>query len=236
MAHLAQKIVPLLEELFAKAEGDDVVFSERQLSEQLGVSRPVVREALSGLRQRGLVEILPGKGVRPLSDLRAPTVSAVQNFMERSDIRRAEIRAARMLLEPEIAALAAANRTEEQLQRIGEHLEAMRAHIDDIPRFENADFPFHVELARASGNSLYLLWLQPITGYLQSMASRISTLGEVRHNAIAAHANIFTAVKNKDPEAARAAMVAHLEDYAQNAVKAIALGILPPEPEGDSKT
>lgn len=231
LSGLVDRIMPQLEALLVEAAGQNRRLSERSLSDQLGVSRPIIREALSSLRRRGLVEIIPGKGIFPVNNIHQPTVTAMQDYLRRSAVGTRELVEGRLFLETHIAERAATKRTEADIEAIGLALGRMETAMQDIRAFEEADFEYHQALAVAAHNELYLIWLQPIIGMLEERRNRVVTLGEVRARAIEAHSRIFDAVKAGDAARARAAMADHLHTFDADAQHAIKLGLLPPDDE-----
>ena len=227
---LVDKITPLLEEiLLSSARGDGKPHSERSLSERLGVSRPILREALRSLRQRGLVEIVPGKGIFPAHNIHQPTVMAMQDYLRRKQIGFPALLEGRLFLETHIAETAAERRTDEDVRALAETLSKMERSLNDAEPFEQADLEFHLLLATATHNDLFLIWLQPIIGMLEERRNRIVTLGDVRNRALEAHAGIFDAVKQRDGARARLEMEKHVCAFEKDTKLAIRLGLLPPD-------
>lgn len=132
---------------------------ERDLAEQLNVARSTVREALIALELRGLVEVRVGSGVFVLAqasaaevaaDATAPAPAPVARMPEASPF---EILEARMLVEPEVAALAAQQATPEQIAAI----ELAHRHLDGQDSPYDSDYAahraFHEAIAQACGNA-----------------------------------------------------------------------------------
>ncbi len=189
--------------------------AERVLAAQLKVSRPTVREALIVLEVEGWVEIRGGSGVFVMerqADLATVTLAAANGMLMPGPF---EILNARDLLEPEVAALAAKNATEEQLTAMSEALRDMVCCLATDPMHVEYDRRFHYALAEASGNNalvlaVQLLWslrVQPV--YLQ-MESHFHTEA-IWQKLIIDHREIFAAVKGKNAKAARTAMHRHLK-------------------------
>ena len=127
--------------------------SERDLAEALRVSRPTVREALIALEIEGFVDVRVGAGIfvsnhpgQPHSD---SSMSQDKNISGYGEVGPFELMEARLMLEPQIAALAAANATPAQCEEI--RLTALSLHKADKPG--DADREFHLAIARASGNT-----------------------------------------------------------------------------------
>lgn len=228
---LVDKIVPQLEALLIEAAEHDRRLSERTLCEQLGVSRPIIREALSSLRRRGLVEIIPGKGIFPAKNIRQPTVLAMQDYLRRTAVGIHDLAEGRLFLETHIAETAALRRTDADVKTLRDAVGRMESGLQDVARFEQGDLDFHLALAAATHNELYLIWLQPIIGMLEGRRNRVVTLGEVRVRVLRAHQKIFAAVQAGDAVAARREMEEHLHAFRADAQHAIKLGLLPPAEE-----
>jgi GntR family transcriptional repressor for pyruvate dehydrogenase complex len=188
----------------------DALPSERELSDQLGVSRSVVREAIGRLASLGLVRSVQGSGTRVETPSSRPLTVGYQRLLRQGDFKLEDLAAVRLPLETTIAALAARMRTDEHLERLaqtqrilGNPRRSLEAHVE-------ADLDFHATLAEATGNSLFQVVLEPIQQFL--IESRRRTLG--RHGAEIAHQHhvrILVAVVARDPDAASEAMREHLE-------------------------
>ena len=196
--------------LSGKLAPGDPLPSEREISSSLDVSRSVVREALGRLASLGLVQSVHGSGTRVASPSGRPITMGYRRLLQQGELRLADLAAVRLPLETTIAALAAANRTEEQLERLtavqkvlGNPRASLEAHV-------RADLEFHALLAEASGNPFFGLVLAPIQELL--IESRRRTLD--RHGSALAHehhAAILSAVAAGDAEVARRTMQLHIE-------------------------
>ncbi|MDP2778208.1 MAG: FadR/GntR family transcriptional regulator, partial [Anaerolineales bacterium] len=131
----------------------DQLPSERELAEQFAVSRTAVREAVKALRQKGLVEIRPGRG----TFITNGTTDSIRNSLgllmifggKDGSINLVEVRE---ILEPEIAALAATRITNEYIAVMQEAVEVMDRALADVDVFVEADLDFHLALAEATQN------------------------------------------------------------------------------------
>jgi GntR family transcriptional repressor for pyruvate dehydrogenase complex len=191
--------------------------TEAALSQSFGVSRPVVREAVSRLASEGLVESHQGSGLfvpehRPLTPLRLdPRVHESSSTLE-------ELYELRRAVEAEIAALAALRRSRAQLTAIGRALAAVEAARDAGSDGVEEDLSFHQAIAEACGNRLLQSTWAFLGQYLRG-AIRITHSNESRSPAFEAavhaeHAAIAEAIRLRQPEKARAAVLAHLEGAA----------------------
>src|ERR1700679_3873445 len=140
--------------------------AERDLAEQLGVSRTSVREALIALEVGGKVSIRVGHGVRILEA--TPRSVAVEEMTDvaEADIGPIQLMEARRHVELKTAELAAANRTKDNLERMRLAMEIQaRAESARTPQYRDGDRNFHVEIARAGGNAAYAVLVASLWDY-----------------------------------------------------------------------
>lgn len=181
--------------------------AERDLAAQYSVSRPTVREAIIAMEVRGFVEVRTGSGIYVM---RHPGDEDMPGY----GTTAFEITEARLVIEGETAALAASQITEAELAEI-EGLIADIAHENTDPRgSERADRRFHLAVARATHNtglldSVTKLWNlreSSVEAALLHEKARTANIKPV----VDEHTAILEALRARDPEAARAAMRAHL--------------------------
>jgi GntR family transcriptional repressor for pyruvate dehydrogenase complex len=186
---------------------------ERELSEAFGVSRTVVREAVKALEARGVLESVTGSGVT----VRRADVNIVsqslQTYMQLANRDDFEIRLneVRRVLEVEMVALAAARRTPEQLTKLHQICQQMRANGNTANQMAELDFSLHVTLAEATQNDLFKLLLAPLIKQLR--AHIILTWADFPRpveQVFDQHEAIVAAVENGDAKGASEAMLKHL--------------------------
>ncbi len=188
--------------------------SERELAEQMGVSRPSVREAIQQLEIQGFVEIVHGGGslVKNIAEqeIQQPMEVVLSDDKQRV-LELAEIRA---YMEALAARKAAENRTEEELKRMRYYLKEMQRDFEKGQIRYEIDFKFHTEVNAASHNMIFLHLMSSIYRLInysvkihreQMFLSRESQKKILDH-----HMRIFKGIQKKDPEAAEAAMKEHL--------------------------
>ncbi|MBF0680046.1 MAG: FadR family transcriptional regulator [Devosia sp.] len=190
--------------------------SERDLAASLGVSRPTLREALIALEVAGLVEVRVGVG----AFVRGPQ-SPGDGLPEQSH-SPVEIMAVRRMLEPEAAALAAQSIAPEGLARLAEVLGHMQADADQDRWSSEWDRTLHLAIAEGAGNSMLreildILWNSRSEEVDKRFHDHLATISEVRQQIMEDHRAIVAAIVQRDGEAARAAMAAHL-DYVSAAM------------------
>ncbi len=198
--------------LSGELEDGDQLPTERELTEQLGVSRTVVREAMKALRQEGLVEVRPGRGTFISCDT-SRAVKRLLDLMMRIDRGSdwSHVIEIREILEPEIAALAARRGTEKQIMAMREAVAAMDAALDDADAFVTADDDFHLAMAKGTQNPLLVAFIDSIVDLLHQQRARIFLLPGGPEGGQYHHKCVLNAIVRRDAEAARAAMCAHCE-------------------------
>ncbi|SRR5581483_949382 len=186
--------------------------SERELGQQLGVSKTVVREAIRSLAARGLVEVRPGSGTytRQVSD---EMVTRPVALLLRSSVLDVEhIHEVRVSLEMQIAGLAALRASEEDVAGMQQAIAALE--VPDIApmAFAEADVAFHKRLAEGARNPLFSV----LANALNDVMIDIRLLAYAANpqsveRAVYYHSWILDAVRRHDADGARKAMEEHLE-------------------------
>lgn len=188
--------------------------SERQLSASLGVGRSAVREALAALEILGIVVVRPGSGTY-LRDSASELLPRTLSWgMMLGAPRTRELVELRGGLEVQAARLAAEHISDEAIGQLGQHLDAMRAGRGNLATFVEADARFHGEIAQSAGNQVLQELLQSIRSLLRIWADRALEADDDAATAVDEHAAVFTAIRDRDPDAAAAAMAAHMKTAA----------------------
>ncbi len=195
----------------------DQLPAERELAQRLGVSRTAVREAVKALREKGLVEAYSGRGTF-VTD--GTSQAARQSFDLMVKIGQQEgsphLAELRLILEPGIAALAADRVKDEDVAAMREAVEVMERSQKDPEAYIEADLDFHLALAEAVANPLILSLIDSIVGLLRQQRIKIFNVEGGPQRGQVHHKRILEAVERRDPEMARAAMRAHLEQVRQD--------------------
>ena len=195
--------------LAGKIADDGVLPSEGDLALQLGVSRTVVREAMRSLQAQGLVEKSQGRRARlKVADSQA-VVQSLEILLLRTEGSLLHLMEVRRALETEIAVLAAERATPDQIEGLYEAIE-MQRRAPSLEESVQADVLFHRRLAGTTGNRLFELLLESVSGVLRETVWRTLPLSGPQP-AIDGHLKIADAVKARDRVAARDAMLEHME-------------------------
>jgi GntR family transcriptional repressor for pyruvate dehydrogenase complex len=189
--------------------------AERELALILGVSRPVVREALRGLSILGVVNVRPGGGAFISALDAADLLAPLQFFIALDRYTVDALYDARILIEGGIAQRAAVRIGDAQVATLRELARQQQDLLDDPVRYRVSDLDFHAVLIEAAGNP-----------FLARVAQSLNVLGmefrrvDAEHPAVLAqsvhdHEAIIAAMQHRDPVAAMAAMEQHMRNVWQ---------------------
>jgi len=197
----------------------DKLLGEIELAENFGVSRTVVREALHRLAGRGILEARRGSGFYVATDQFSPVTDSLFHLLEIKcgDSGLLNIVDVRLVIEPEIARLAALNRTEEELKNIKDCYARMEAQIDNPGNMVRYDIDFHRLIAKATNNPILPVMMEPI---FQLMFRFVSQTYNYPHSpllALKSHSNIIDAFEKQDGESAFNAMNKHMLEAKEHA-------------------
>jgi GntR family transcriptional regulator, transcriptional repressor for pyruvate dehydrogenase complex len=201
----------------------DKLDSVQQLAENFQVGRSAVREALSALRAMGLVEMHQGEGtyVREFDSSMLSLPIYIAALMKKDDVK--QLLEVRRILEVGAVEAAASRRTDEQLKEIKTALDQMHSASDE-ELGEEADFRFHMAIAKASQNEL-------LTGLMNNVSEMmVTTMRETRRlwlyskkstldRLYQEHQNIYQAIEAKDGQKAQQLMLHHLHSVEEVLMK-----------------
>ncbi len=186
--------------------------SEFELADQFEVSRTAIREAVKILRQKGLIDILPGKGTfvtngTPVAMQQSFDMlrkfGSIEGYLNLVEVRE--------IMEPQIAEIAAGRITEEYILAMKEAFEAMESANENADIFVEADLDFHLALAEATQNPLIPALMDTIIGLLREQRKQTALVEGGLRRGQTHHKRILEAIIQRDPQAARVAMKDHLE-------------------------
>ena len=193
----------------------DRLLSERALSQQFGVSRTVVREAIHSLVARGLLEVQSGSGTIVKSPSAESVTQTISRFMQ---IRSHQLDYKKVLeirypLEMTIAELAAKRILPEEIAKVDRLLNDYPHEDASLEELVSNDTSFHTALARATQNELFPLMLDSVIGFIGTMNEMSRDLLDPApnfENYLAQHRAIFAEVVAGNATGARQAMHEHL--------------------------
>jgi DNA-binding FadR family transcriptional regulator len=193
--------------------------SERELAQTFSVSRPTIREAIIALELDSLVDVRIGSGVYVLNKTPPGGQAGV------TDIGPFELLEARRAVEGEVCALAAQRIDDAQLAKLAELVAEMRSENEhDVVQSEDADRRFHELIASATQNSAMIATVQMLWDARARSPQYRSLTAKVRATGVKPrvdeHTAILKTLRQRDPDAARAAMRDHLSRVIDALLKA----------------
>ena len=218
--NLAADVISQIESAIIRGELEpgDKLPPERELTDRFGVSRTVVREAIHALSAKHLIEVQPGAGAvvaQPSTQSIAGSIRLLLN-LGRPNIELHELVEVRINLEAEIATLCAERRSQADLEALAATLEGMRV-AGDASTFTYHDMRFHLLLAEATHNRLYVILLHALLEIVTNLSLIGSKTVERRRLATAFHERIYKCISDNDSEGARSAMLDHLGAFGETA-------------------
>ena len=191
----------------------DRLLGERVLSLKLGVSRPLLREALRSLAMLGFLDIRHGKGayVR-IADIAVLTDFFTFCLAQQPDILD-DVMQARIAIECQAIRLACARASESDLKRIGARLTRLMDTLDDPETGGDADYAFHVAIVEAARSPALSTLYQAISellrrSHVQRRELTVSAPGIVDY-LVEAHREVFLSIVGRDPDAAETKLREH---------------------------
>ena len=187
---------------------------ERELAEMFGVSRPSVREALNILAAAGLVESYQGGGTVVKSLVETTTGSTLSELIKMESERALDVIEVRKCMECWTAYYAAQRALPEDLRKLESIISEMERNLDGFKPSQDLDAHFHVVIAQATHNIVWLHLMQSIFDamkeFQQSVWRAVYLTDEDHRILFLHHREVYDAIREKNPEQARDAMLKHL--------------------------
>jgi GntR family transcriptional repressor for pyruvate dehydrogenase complex len=190
----------------------DRIPPERELCQQLGIARTSLREALKAMELVGMLDSRVGDGtfVCPRSEFLArPLLWA---FTGTDEAELSDVMEARVLLERDLAGLAAERGSVDEIAKIGDAVMAMKASVASGTMMIEADMRFHLAVAEAAHNTVLENAVQLLRNLMRHWIKLKLLIPNVPERVISQHEQIYEAIRTGHAEAARTAMRKHLED------------------------
>ncbi|HEV2862210.1 MAG TPA: FadR/GntR family transcriptional regulator [Pyrinomonadaceae bacterium] len=210
----SEGVVTQLREMIHRGElrPGDRLPPERDLAKLLGVSRPTLRAGIRSLAAVGVLQSRQGAGTFVVKSDGPPSLdsSPLRLMASLHGFTSAEMFEARLSLEMAVAGLAAERATGDQMATMAEEVAGMYASLDDPEQFLVHDVRFHQTVAASSGNRILTALMNMVATIL--FETRIKTVKRATDLKESAemHRNIYRAIREHNPEAARDAMYDHL--------------------------
>jgi GntR family transcriptional repressor for pyruvate dehydrogenase complex len=194
----------------------DVLPSQEELAKQLKVSRNTLREAVFRLSALGLVQSKQGVGTVVLTASPSNYIRSLPDHLALDEISLTEFIEARLFTERTIVRMAVARASLDDLEGLAHILTRQKEAVDmdDAAEFNVHDVAFHMALARASGNSVMLIFWQTIWGLMTKFVTRSNLVPGKIQRSYKSHYSIYQAIQNRDPALAEKEMVYHINRVA----------------------
>ena len=190
--------------------------AERELAQQFEVSRTVVREAVRNLGGRGIIDARPGRGLTVAAVSSETVRQSMSLFLRaRPSWDYLSVHEVRLMVEVDVAGLAAERATHAEMGELERACEEMAAVIEDTEQASILDMQFHRLLAGATHNDLVSIMLDAIADSLLEIRRKTFGAHGRSREALASHLEILGRLAARDAIGARTAMARHLDDVEQ---------------------
>ena len=197
---------------FKNLEPEDKLPSERMLSEKFEVSRSNVREAIQKLEFYGLLKSIPQSGTFVANIGVTSMNGMIEDILRLEEPDFKSLVETRILLELKTARLAALRRTDEDLQKMKEALDAYAEKVINGKDAVQEDLLFHLAIAKASGNSTMNTFMLIITPEIITNFEKYHVCDTNQAQiGIVEHTEIYEAIKAQDPQLAKQKMKEHFK-------------------------
>lgn len=195
----------------------DKMPSERDLAEQLEVSRTAVREAFSVLDSIGLIEIFPGIGIYLRKTSNEVLLRKIDNILKKKNISFLEIIEVRQGIEVQAAHLASIRRTKEDLTLLKQAYDILENAVSGNLIGAKEDFDFHMAIIKASRNNMLIQIFEIfhdefLDGVERFRIADLKIPTEQRISLDVEHLNIYQAIVEKDSKKAQEMVWQHMEN------------------------
>ena len=216
-----EKVVEKLKESISRGDilPGDPLPSERQLMDDFGVSRSSLREAFRVMELLGLIESVPGKG-RFVRHPKPPTED--EKIIRLEDSAVLELMEARRILDPAIAAESAMRATSSDLTRMLRVLTSTEKRLGDPNLRAQADFDFHLALAEATHNFVFVNITRMNFDLIMATHDKIYNLLDDKEAFLAEHREMYEAILDHNVELAREMASNHIDRIYKTLHKGIA--------------
>jgi GntR family transcriptional repressor for pyruvate dehydrogenase complex len=197
----------------------DMLASQDELAKTMGVSRASLREALNRLELMGLIESKQGRGTFVRTVAHTDFMEPLTTFLAMDRESALDLLEARGYIEGAMAALAANNAGEEDIEKLGQVLVQMEEACgsEDLKRFVTMDVQFHMLVAEFSKNQVMARIGEIIRDLLHQLIRKVfdtaaTSVSDLMKHTITLHRNVYDAIRSRDAQSARRHMEFHISD------------------------
>lgn len=190
----------------------DYLPSENKLVELFKVSRGVIREALFMLAAKGIIEVQKGKGAKVINPSIKPLLDPFSSLVNYKCGDKGLLYSmhVRVLIEPQIAALAAELRSEDDLKKLNDCYLNMEKNKTDSKLLTFYDIEFHKIISLSSGNPIFPIILEPIFHFMQTYHQESNEDLNSNQVTFDYHQRILDAIEQRNSDDAFKFMKEHL--------------------------
>lgn len=181
-----------------------------EMSSELNVGLSSIREAIRILNQQKILRVEQGRGTYVREDISSNIARGTLSFLEKASWL--QLTEARLIMEPELAAMAAKNRTQEQSEELLSNAAMMSKKAGKGQDFLKEDLNFHRLIAEAAGNEVILNMLAEISDLLLDSRRKTMRIPGMDEKASSYHILIARAISQHDEQKARDLMRMHIQD------------------------
>lgn len=213
---LGEQVATQIAEMIAEKRWKvgDKLPPETELCGTLHVGRSTLREALKSLAFIGLVRMRAGDGTYVAEPSRGALDRIFTKGFLKTEKDLADVWETRLVLETELAALAAERATESDISQLGDLIAKGEERLTgDRASFSSLDLDFHLAVANCSQNKLLPRLLMDVRSLLAEWIAKSQELPGMRENAQEQHKRIYKSIMKHDPEKARKEMKTHLSTF-----------------------
>lgn len=193
--------------------------SESQMQKMFNVSRVSIRSAIQRLRDLGIVVTYQGKGTfvsEKIGKIGIDDFNLVMNLSEKDFL---DMMVFRQTIEYKCLDLAVENGTDEDFESMEEALNQMFRYRNDYKKYSEADFDFHLAIAKASKNTVFFNVIHSIRDLYYQYLEELNRVIGVTLESIEVHLQLFRAIQNRDAEKAKKILNDAMEDNIESIKK-----------------
>ena len=187
---------------------------ERELADQFGVSRTVVRDAIKMLSGRGVLQVRRGAGIF-VATAEETAMGRLANVLPLQGAGLRDLFDVRKVLEAQGAEWAAQRRSAHHVERLRSIVDDARRHAEDLNVLSERDAQFHVAVAEASQNLVLVRVMFTLLDLLEAARRESLSIPGRPELSLSQHENVLGEIEARDPEKARRAMLEHLTSVEQ---------------------
>ncbi|HEX6923239.1 MAG TPA: FadR/GntR family transcriptional regulator [Bacillales bacterium] len=208
---MSEQVVEQIEEWIesGQVKPGEKLPSVRELCDRFGVGRSAVRDAMTTLKGRGLVDVRQGEGAYVCRFDSSTLIQGI-HLVDEKDI--SELFSVRKILEVGTAEMAARFRRPSDLENMKQAIDELR-NTEEITGWE-ADYHFHLSIARATQNRMIVQLMETTASTIKKAMIDFHRIifsdGDLTNKVFDQHFAVFEAIRNELPEDARRHMLAHL--------------------------